>query len=73
MRNINSKEQEDCLDISAMTDEMKYIKWPSFKAVMSDLASVIILSAIIVMILTAGDSLGSFLIGKISDVLSILL
>lgn len=46
------------IDKMPMTDEMKYIKWPKAGKVATEMISVILGSAVIAMLIAAGDEIG---------------
>lgn len=61
---IEFKEEE--LDESKkMTPDMKYIKWPSNVTVMKELLSVVVASAVLAMLIAAGDQLGMVIVNLV--------
>lgn len=54
--------EEETHDI---TPDMKYIKWPSKKKVLSELVSVAVASLVVAMIIAAGDNIGMIIVNGI--------
>ena len=48
-----------------MTPDMKYIKWPGNVTVMKELMSVVVASAVLAMLIAAGDQLGMAIVNLV--------
>lgn len=59
---MNEIVKEYNIDTMPMTDEMKYIKWPKIGKVVTEMISVILGSAVIAMLIAAGDEIGRVLL-----------
>lgn len=57
--------KEELDESKKMTPDMKYIKWPSNVTVMKELLSVVVASAVLAMLIAAGDQLGMVIVNLV--------
>lgn len=57
--------KEELDEFKKMTPDMKYIKWPSNVTVMKELLSVVVASAVLAMLIAAGDQLGMVIVNLV--------
>lgn len=57
--------KEELDESKKMTPDMKYIKWPSNATVMKELLSVVVASAVLAMLIAAGDQLGMVIVNLV--------
>ena len=57
--------KEELDESKKMTPDMKDIKWPSNVTVMKELLSVVVASAVLAMLIAAGDQLGMVIVNLV--------
>ena len=57
--------KEELDESKKMTPDMKYIKWPGNVTVMKELMSVVVASAVLAMLIAAGDQLGMAIVNLV--------
>ena len=65
IKKADSFKKEELVESKKMTPDMKYIKWPSNVTVMKELLSVVVASAVLAMLIAAGDQLGMVIVNLV--------